>query len=111
MTAQPKADHVPLDVVVGTNVHSLMWARRMTQTELGRAIGVDQSTLGKKLRGDRGWSLDQVESAAEVLGVDAAYLMDRQRFNLVHPRGLEPGTHCFSHGVCIYCGERRLRGG
>lgn len=24
----------------------------------------------------------------------------------VHPPGLEPGTHCFAHGVCIYCGER-----
>lgn len=64
-----------LDVAVGRRVHMLMWEKRVTQTALGRSIGLDQSGLGKRLRGERGWSLDDLRDVADELGTTIAYLV------------------------------------
>jgi transcriptional regulator with XRE-family HTH domain len=64
----------PMDAAIGLRVHLIMWDRRITQQELGDAIGMDQSSLGKRLRGDRGWTPDQVVSVARALGTTVAYL-------------------------------------
>ena len=53
----------------------MMWDRRITQTALGRAIGIDQSNLGKRLRGERGWSLDDLQAVARALGTTMGYLL------------------------------------
>ena len=66
---QPESDApVSLDEIVGRNVHMLMWDRQITQVKLGNAVGIDQSSLAKKLRGKRGWSLDEVNAVAAELG-------------------------------------------
>ena len=64
-----------LDVSVGRRVHMMMWERRITQTALGREIGVDKSNLGKRLRGERGWSLDDLRAVAAALGTTMSYLL------------------------------------
>ncbi|MFJ3392035.1 helix-turn-helix domain-containing protein [Leifsonia aquatica] len=51
-----------------------MWDRKITQATLAPQIGMDQSSLAKRLRGQRGWSLDQVVSAAGALNTTVAYL-------------------------------------
>lgn len=71
----PAADtERPTDAAIGLRVHLIMWERRITQLELGEAIGMDQSSLGKRLRGDRGWTPDQVVAVARALGTTVAYL-------------------------------------
>lgn len=64
-----------LDITVGRRVHLMMWERRITQTALGRTIGIDQSNLGRRLRGERGWSLDDLRATANALGTTMSYLL------------------------------------
>ncbi len=64
-----------MDAEVGRRVHMIMWDRRVTQTALGRLVGLDQSSLGKRLRGERGWSLDDLRAVAGALGTTIGYLV------------------------------------
>lgn len=64
-----------MDNQVGRRVHHLMWDRRITQAQLGSALGTTQSTVAKKLRGLRSWSLDDLAQTASYLGVSMAYLL------------------------------------
>jgi transcriptional regulator with XRE-family HTH domain len=51
-----------------------MWDARLTQMELGERIGMDQSSLARRIRGERGWTPDQLVAVADALGVTVAYL-------------------------------------
>lgn len=73
MTGQPTTAR-PMDAAIGLRVHLIMWDRRITQQELGDRIGMDQSSLGRRLRGDRGWTPDQITAVARELGTSVAYL-------------------------------------
>ncbi len=64
-----------LDTLVGRKVHMMMWDRRISQTALGRQVGIDQSSLSKRLRGERNWTLDDLRAVATVLGTSIAYLV------------------------------------
>lgn len=66
-----------VDVLVGAAVHQHMWLRRMSQAEMGRALGVSQSVVSKKLRGMTGISLTELMTIGRVLGVDPADLLPR----------------------------------
>lgn len=76
MTLQPDFSHDPadIDVQIGARVHQLMWQSRMTQTELGRMLGLTQPAISKKLRGERPWYAAEVISVARALATSAAYL-------------------------------------
>ena len=63
-----------MDAAIGRRVHHLMWDRKLTQTALGSRIGINQSGLAKKLRGQRGWSADELVVVARELGVRVGYL-------------------------------------
>lgn len=63
-----------VDEQIGARVHSEMWQRRVTQTALAKSLGVDQSTISKKLRGERPWFAAEVATAARTLGVTVADL-------------------------------------
>lgn len=52
-----------------------MWDRRITQTMMAPALGLDQSTLSKKLRGVRPWSLVEAIRAADFLRMDVRDLL------------------------------------
>lgn len=79
-----------LDVAVGRRVHLMMWDRRITQTALGRAMNVDQSGVGRRLRGERGWSLDDLARAAAALGTTMSYLLGEDENP--HPGGAGGGS-------------------
>lgn len=64
-----------MDATVGRRVYHLMWDKKLTQTAFGLMIGVEQSGLAKKLRGTRGWKLDEIYRAAKSLGVTVDELM------------------------------------
>lgn len=46
-----------------------------SQAWLARRIGMHPATLGRKLAGDSGWTVDEVEQLAEVLDLTAAQLV------------------------------------
>jgi len=52
-----------------------MWRTRVTQTRLAEVLGLDQSTLSKKLRGKRPWSVDELVRVAHVLGRPASFFL------------------------------------
>jgi transcriptional regulator with XRE-family HTH domain len=106
------------DAFVGKRVSDLLWANRMTQSDLASRLGLDQSTLSKKLRGVRRWTAEEVVHASAALGVYPADLMPTEiqmldeltpvklahspavaamiaagRSALVRPEGFEPPTY------------------
>lgn len=85
-----------MDAEVGRRVHMLMWDKQLTQTAFGAQIGIDQSALAKKLRGQRGWSLDEIATVASVLGVSVSYLFGEG--DGVGPAGIEPTTSTVDDG-------------
>lgn len=85
-----------MDKIVGRRVHQIMWEQRLTQTALAKQIGLDQSSLGKRLRGDRGWSLDEVHAIAAALRTTVAYLFgetsDARATPAASPATVPPGS-------------------
>lgn len=79
-----------MDAQIGRRIFHLMWDRKITQTEMGRVLGVQQTALSKKLRGDRPWYTSELHSAAAMLGVTVGHLFGEDE--MVGPAGLEPTT-------------------
>ncbi|WP_353615667.1 helix-turn-helix transcriptional regulator [Leifsonia sp. ALI-44-B] len=52
-----------------------MWDQKITQTALGNMIGMEQSSVGKRLRGERGWSIANLLATARALNTTVAYLV------------------------------------
>jgi len=63
-----------VDAEIGRRVFHKMWDMKITQTQMGARIGVGQSTLSKKLRGERPWYSAELRIAADTLGVSVGYL-------------------------------------
>lgn len=63
------------DEITGELVHQQMWRRKISQREVGLAIGVNQGALGRKLRGERKWTLDEVLAVAAFLQVEVSDLL------------------------------------
>lgn len=61
--------------IVGKKIHDLLWERRIPQRQLADHIDIDQSTLSRKLRGDRPWTLDEVFSCAGFFDVPLSDLI------------------------------------
>jgi transcriptional regulator with XRE-family HTH domain len=63
-----------VDAEIGARVHALMWQRRISQISLGRTIGIDQGGVGRRLRGERGWTTAELRAVARELKVSVAFL-------------------------------------
>jgi transcriptional regulator with XRE-family HTH domain len=63
------------DELVGRKVAQLIWDRKLTQSKAAALLEMDQSSLAKRLRGYRGWSVPNILTAARVLETTAAYLL------------------------------------
>jgi transcriptional regulator with XRE-family HTH domain len=63
-----------VDRRIGQTAHMLMWNARISQTDMGRLIGMNQSYLSRKLRGEVRWYATEIEAVAKVLGVSAGVL-------------------------------------
>lgn len=59
---------------IGEAVHRVMWRQRMTQTALADRLDITQSTLSRKLRGERPWDAHEVRLAARALGTTVSEL-------------------------------------
>jgi transcriptional regulator with XRE-family HTH domain len=64
-----------IDAMVGETLHMRMWQKKVPQTRLADRLGISQSTLSKKLRGQVKWSLDELYVVARALDVDVRDLL------------------------------------
>lgn len=64
-----------LDELIGARVGGLMRDLGITQARLASALGTDQGSASRRLRGQIAWKATDVEIAANLLGVTSAYLM------------------------------------
>ena len=73
MTSPAEIGH--FDQAVGERVHLLMWRMGHTQAEIGKLVGIDQSLLSKKLRGNARWYGGELAAIAHVLHTTIGYLV------------------------------------
>ncbi len=84
--AQGILDSYSADEALGITVNQIMFRRRITRKALGDALGVTPAAAGRKLRGDIGWSLQDVMLTAEFLGVPAADLLPKKKGTPAQPK-------------------------
>lgn len=72
-----------LDASVGRRAHMLMWDGKRKQGDVAREMGITSDGLGRKLRGERGWALQEVADIAAVLGTSVSYLIGEGTDDLV----------------------------
>ncbi len=65
----------PADVALGRVLHSVLFVRDILQIDLAPKLGLDQSTLSKKLRGIRPWTFAEFLAIAELLSIEPADLL------------------------------------
>ncbi|AKK07409.1 BetR domain (plasmid) [Corynebacterium mustelae] len=63
---------------VGKTVSHLLLDRRTTKKELGAALGITGVAIGRKVRGDIGWSLSDLIHVADFFTIDVADLLPIQ---------------------------------
>lgn len=64
-----------LNAQVGERVHQVMWRRRVTQTEMAAALGIDQAAVNRRLRGKTAWKLTEIVEVARLLDVRVGELI------------------------------------
>lgn len=62
------------DQAIGERVHREMWRQRTTQTRLAEKLGITQTAVSRKIRGERPWFATEVVAVADALGVSVAAL-------------------------------------
>lgn len=73
-TLKRKTASRDLDAEIGERVHLLMWRRGITLKAMAERIGVDATGLGKKLKGQRGFAVQELADLARELSVSVGAL-------------------------------------
>ena len=73
------------NAAIGERVHRMLWRHKVTNTAASKAIGIDQSALSKKLRGERPWYAHELVGIAQLLNSTVGYLYGET--NNPHPAG------------------------
>lgn len=63
------------DAIVGSNVHAILWQRRISQKEFADKLGISDSVLSKRLRGVSAWSVQDMLDVASLLGIEPEKLL------------------------------------
>lgn len=66
MTKEQEAQYNEL---VGELIHTTMWKKKLTQTDVADRLGITQSTLSRKIRGYRSIEIGELARIASALGV------------------------------------------
>lgn len=67
--------HMQHDEALGFAINQQMFAERLTNIDLGRALGISKSTVSRKVRGHVTWSAEEVSLAAHLFGIPVDALM------------------------------------
>ena len=62
--------HLSADQAIGITVNQVMFQKSVTRSELARRIELSQPSVSMKLRGQVGWSLEDLLLISEALAVD-----------------------------------------
>jgi transcriptional regulator with XRE-family HTH domain len=81
--------------VISANVKALMTQRGVSQHQLASALGMPQTSIGKRLRGDTNWTADDIEAVALAFEVDVIGLL--QPAEEVSARPLRPVVRDLPH--------------
>lgn len=100
----PRAGKLALSPLISD---TLMFQHRVTRKRLGEVLGVTGPAVGRKLRGETGWSLNDLYVAAAYFGVTVSQLLPHRTDEAepgfepapVPPAGFEPATH----GLKVHC--------
>ena len=83
ITSTEPQDH---DARVGERVMMLLFRTKTSQTKLAMRIGLTQTALSRKLHGERKWTLDDLYSISDALGISIFDLLGNQKMPPT-PRG------------------------
>jgi len=75
MYEAPSAGHTPLRLRVAAEVRAWRSRRSMSQKELGLALGLSQTQISARLRGEVEIGLDEIESLSAIFGCTAEDLL------------------------------------
>lgn len=64
-----------IDVTVGKRVPTLMWEQRIKNKDLAELLGLEATGIGKKLRAEAKFSIEQLVAVAAHLNTSVAYLV------------------------------------
>ena len=81
MTAELIATHgdtMTFNEALGFSVNQYLFAHHLTREQLGELLGVTRTVAGKKLRGQVGWSAEDVAVVAHRFGLRTDDLMPRK---------------------------------
>ena len=67
--------HMQHDEALGFAINQQMFAERLTNVDLGRALGISKSTVSRKVRGHVTWSAEEVSLAAHLFDIPVDALM------------------------------------
>ncbi len=70
--------HYTADEAIGITVNHLMFLNRTTRKALGEALGISGPAVGKKLRGENGWSVTDLYGVAEYFQIPVADLLPKK---------------------------------
>ncbi len=62
-------------MMVGRRVHTLMWEQRVKNKDVAELLGLDPTAIGKKLRAEQKFSIEQLRVVARRLDTTIAYLV------------------------------------
>ena len=65
----------------GLTVNQIMFYQGITRAELAKRVGLSRPSISLKIAGEVGWSLDDLLSVADALGVTAQSLLPQQDSN------------------------------
>ncbi len=74
-----------MDAELGRRAHMLMWDAKLKQGDVAARVGMSSGSLGLKLKGQRGWALQEVADIAAVLNTTVAYLFGESGENAPEP--------------------------
>jgi transcriptional regulator with XRE-family HTH domain len=63
------------DVLIGERIHQIMWRQRMTQGQLAARLGLTQTGVSRKIRGERPWFARELLAVAEALNTQVSALL------------------------------------
>jgi len=70
-----------VDIQIGERVHQMLFRKRLSQTKVAPKMGISQSVLSRKLRGEIIWTAEDVLAAAQILDVPVTALLPRLDLN------------------------------
>ena len=70
-------DERPVNQRVGFNVSTYMRLRGVSQKTLAKQLGVTQGSMSRRINGTTDWSPDDMQRAADYLGIEVSRLFER----------------------------------